>query len=148
MLLDLKQIYDNVGEKKDFVCEVSANAFPVVGGRNFSDGAEIEGSVFNRAGIVTLKEKVHTVITTQCDRCLRSVRCDLGFDFEHILVRSLNGEDNDEYIVTNGDVLDTDALAVSDIILCMPTKILCREDCKGLCQKCGADLNEGSCGCE
>jgi uncharacterized protein len=34
-----------------------------------------------------------------------------------------------------------------ELILDMPIKLLCREDCKGLCSKCGADLNEGACGC-
>lgn len=86
-------------------------------------------------------------ISAECDRCLSSFERSYSFDFEHVLVKSLNS-DNDEYIVTDGDDLDVDELAVNDVLLQMPTKLLCKEDCKGLCPKCGADLNISECGCE
>ena len=52
----------------------------------------------------------------------------LGFDFEHTVVRSLNG-DNDEYVVTESDKLDMDELALTDCLLQLPSKMLCKEDC-------------------
>ena len=47
-----------------------------------------------------------------------------------------------------GDSIDLDELVREQILLALPTRHLCREDCKGLCQKCGADLNAGDCSCE
>ena len=47
-----------------------------------------------------------------------------------------------------GYSIDTDALLRNEISLNWPVKILCREDCKGLCPVCGRNLNEGDCGCD
>ena len=65
----------------------------------------------------------------------------------HVLVTSLNNEENDELILVENDRLDLKELVLSDLLLNLPMKHLCREDCKGLCPKCGANLNEGECGC-
>ena len=86
-------------------------------------------------------------LLADCDKCLLQFERDYSFDFGHILVRSLSNEDNDDYIVTEGDELALDELVVSDILLQLPMKMLCREDCKGLCMHCGTDLNVGSCDC-
>jgi uncharacterized protein len=47
-----------------------------------------------------------------------------------------------------GELLDVDRWAQDALLLAMPIKVLCREDCAGLCPTCGADLNAGDCGCE
>ena len=47
----------------------------------------------------------------------------------------------------NPDLIDLDELVMSDLLLTLPMKHLCREDCKGLCAQCGKNLNEGDCGC-
>lgn len=57
-------------------------------------------------------------------------------------------EDNDDYILVDESFkLDLDELLRSDILLELPYKYLCREDCKGLCPSCGKNLNEGPCSC-
>lgn len=66
-------------------------------------------------------------------------------NFEHILVHELAGEDEEEFIVCGDYTLDLDELVAMDILLELPTRILCREDCKGLCPKCGTNLNESTC---
>ena len=58
-----------------------------------------------------------------------------------------NEEDNGDFIVLSGNLLDLDDLATSDILLELPSVVYCREDCKGLCPKCGTTLNEKDCGC-
>ncbi len=68
-------------------------------------------------------------------------------EFSHILVLSLNREDNDELIVIPDGQLDLAELAGADILLELPTSMVCDEGCKGLCPECGANLNEGDCGC-
>lgn len=67
-------------------------------------------------------------------------------DFSHILVRSTS-IDSDEYVVCPNDTLDVNELAIQDLLLTLPTKTLCREDCKGLCLKCGKNLNDEECIC-
>ena len=67
---------------------------------------------------------------------------------QHVLVTSLNREENDELILVEDMRLDLSELAESDIILALPSKFLCRNDCRGLCPRCGKDLNDGDCGCD
>ena len=63
------------------------------------------------------------------------------------MVLSVN-RDNDEYIVAQDAQLDVDEVALTDLLLQLPTKLLCREDCKGLCMHCGCNLNTSSCDCQ
>lgn len=147
MVLDLRQVYENVGEKLEFSYELSADAVPEVGGRRLPDGAKVSGTVQNRAGIVSMKSEVSFAVESPCDRCLKDVRREMSFSSQHILVRTLSNTDRDDYIVTDGDRFETDELFVPDILLHIPAKILCSDGCKGLCPVCGADLNDGDCGC-
>ena len=48
----------------------------------------------------------------------------------------------------NGDSFELDEIIREQLILNMDMTVLCREDCKGLCPKCGRNLNEGDCGCD
>ena len=54
----------------------------------------------------------------------------------------------DDYIVLPDLVLDLDALAEEDVVLNLPSKVLCKDDCKGLCPQCGKNLNDGPCDCK
>ena len=80
-----------------------------------------------------------------CDRC--------GTEFDSVKVQELkaylsDGESDDpEAFVLDGDKLDLDETLSTLFVLDMETKFLCTEDCKGLCSKCGANLNHGPCGC-
>lgn len=71
----------------------------------------------------------------------------MSFQFEHTLVVSLSGSSSDDYVETPDYKLDLDELATADILLELPSKHLCKPDCKGLCPDCGADLNETACDC-
>ena len=57
-------------------------------------------------------------------------------------------EDAEQMVFMEGYQLNVDDLIYSDIVLNWPMKILCREDCKGICRICGKDLNSGTCGCD
>ena len=83
-----------------------------------------------------------------CDRCLAESRRAYDRAFVHGLARTLFDEENDDYIVVEDGILDLDGLVMEDITLEMPMQMLCKEDCKGLCPQCGADLNKGDCGCK
>ncbi|MGN0665945.1 MAG: YceD family protein [Huintestinicola sp.] len=146
MVINLKQLYEIVGEKQDIDCSISDERLSEINGYSFIGPVSLKGVVRNRAGIVTLEYKLSFVIDADCDRCLSRFERSFEFEYEHVLVRFLNS-DNDEYVVTENDKLELDELAVNDMLLQMPTKLLCKEDCKGLCPKCGADLNVSDCGC-
>ena len=70
--------------------------------------------------------------------------------FTHPLVQELVDETNDDYIETPDFTLELDEVVRTDLILAYPQKFFCSrgENCRGLCPKCGKNLNEGDCGCD
>ena len=148
MVISLKHLYDIVGERVELDYSVEDSKLNEIKGYGFSHPITIKGAIVNRAGVVTLKYSAAFTLHACCDRCLTEFDREYGFDFEHILVRSLNnGSDDDEYVITESDKLDMDELAVTDCLLQLPSKLLCREDCLGLCPVCGTDLNKNECNC-
>ena len=101
-------------------------------------------------GEVLLQGEVSLVCEIPCGRCLKPVRVPLELKLEESLKESMIGtpEAADEMSFVAGYELDTDALVGNEILIHWPMKVLCHEDCKGICTVCGKDLNEGDCGCD
>ena len=108
---------------------------------------EVEGEAVSAGGVVMLKAEVRYRFEAPCDRCLAPIVRDGCFRAEHILVTSAEDSDNDAFIVLENFQLNLDELVEDDLWLELPSKRLCREDCRGLCPHCGQDLNRGTCGC-
>lgn len=91
-------------------------------------------------------------VVIPCDRCLEDVETELSLHIEKE-VKVLSGEENgteepEETEILLGSDLDVDDLVRSEILMNWPMKTLCREDCKGICKKCGKNLNLDSCDCD
>ena len=86
-----------------------------------------------------------------CSRCLEEVPTDIHFSIdkdiklEDSVVHDEDVEDNDYLIGFN---LDIDRLIYGEILVNWPMKVLCRDDCKGICKVCGMNLNKGNCDCQ
>ncbi len=148
MKVDLSKLFDNQGETQEFSAALDLGDVRRWGSGLFHQPVRIAGIARNRAEIVDVGYTVDFVLETVCDRCLTPLTRPGHQEFSHTVVLSLNREDNDEYIVIPDGKLDLAELATSDILLELPTSILCGDDCRGLCPKCGANLNEGECGCD
>lgn len=91
-------------------------------------------------------------IAIPCDRCLQEV--DTVFELDFLKNIDLDEshkermEELDEMNYIDGYHLDVDKLLYNEILIGWPMKILCYEDCKGICNVCGQNLNEGTCNCE
>ncbi|MCQ2537140.1 MAG: DUF177 domain-containing protein [Lachnospiraceae bacterium] len=114
---------------------------------------DISLSVKNNGGKkIAIKLAGRFVFNVPCGRCLVPQRVEVPVDFENEIDMSLSNEerasqlDETEYI--NGYDLLVDRLVYEEILLGFPMKVLCDEDCKGLCKVCGANLNLGECGCD
>ncbi len=146
MILQMKRLFDNVGESEDIEFSVSQDELdrfaPDI---TLASPISVSGKAYNRAGVVMLDYKINAVLAHTCDRCLKDFEREYSYDISHVCVNEES--DNDEYLVCNNCRLEVTDAAVTDLLIQLPTKILCREDCKGLCQFCGADLNLGGCGC-
>ncbi len=96
---------------------------------------------------VVLKFETEVVLGIPCSRCLEeipypvSIKVMEEIDFGHM-------EEEEEFPYLEDKVLDLDMLIFDEIVPKLPTRVLCREDCKGLCPVCGTNLNEKECGCD
>ncbi len=146
MKINLRQVFDIVGDSKDFDYEISADELEHIKGVNFSSNPRIKGRAYNRAGVVYLYYTASFSLSLECDRCLKRFEKNHQFDFSHIVVRRISGN-NDDYIVAENESIELNDIAVTDILPELPSKNLCKDDCKGLCMVCGCDLNESVCNC-
>ncbi len=109
------------------------------------------GEIVNNAGYIRLSLTLSAPYTAPCARCLANVNGDFALTVKRTVVTPQMAEDMDErdddFVVTEDGFLDADALLAELFELNFPSKILCREDCCGLCPRCGADLNAASCSC-
>ena len=113
----------------------------------FADSVKASGCFYNRADVVHMDYSVKFTLNIVCDRCLKELQREYSYDFQHIVVNSVN-KDIDDYIISENYRVDVNEIALSDLLLELPTKLLCRDDCMGLCSKCGCDLNESECNCQ
>lgn len=146
MVLQLKQLFDIKGDTKSFDYVISLESLKQYESYPFISPIAINGTLVNRAGVVVLDYSVKFTMKLNCDRCLSEFDREYSYTFHHLLVRSTN-HDDDQYIECPESTLDLDELAISDILLQLPSKILCSEDCKGLCFKCGNNKNVSDCSC-
>ena len=111
---------------------------------------QIDANFTCTGGVLDLTADVKAQIVTSCARCLKEITFPLTFDFSETLV--LSGQDvsadADSVIFFEGREIDVGEIAINNLMLSMSTKYLCKDDCLGLCPKCGKDLNEGDCGCD
>lgn len=147
MMIELKQLFEVEGDSIPIDRFLDLSDVKLGVANPFTEPVHLCGRLSHRAGIVSLSYTASATLHAACDRCLAPVDTPVVFRFEHTLVKQVNDDSNDELIVVPDLKLDLDELASSDIILELPSKVLCKEDCKGLCPTCGANLNEQICGC-
>jgi uncharacterized protein len=91
------------------------------------------------------------VVSIPCARCLDETSVELSFDIERQLDMKMSEADRlkdlDESAYLTGTDLDVDSLVYLEVLMRWPVRVLCREDCAGLCSRCGKRLNEGPCDC-
>ena len=112
----------------------------------FVEPVKIEGTLKNENSIFVLEAKGSTAVMMRCDRCLAPVRKELCFEIKERFAHT--GREDEETETFSGDQIDLADFVKRGIIGVLPMKVLCKEDCRGLCPVCGKDLNQGDCGCE
>ena len=116
---------------------------------DFAEPIIVTGFVKNMAGYMVLSADVRVCYETMCARCLEPVSNVLEISFEKDIASSEDvSSENDDYIMIEDKKLDLLPTVEEEIMLEMPSRTLCKEDCRGLCQKCGKNLNEGDCDCD
>jgi len=115
-----------------------------------------KGMIRPVAGRYLLSGRLSTVIRLTCDRCLAHYTSDITQDvLVHFVVRKtheqllevIESKDADDLDDIIDDRIDLVGVLREQIVLQIPMKALCSESCRGLCSRCGANLNEAECGC-
>lgn len=152
MLLNLTELFAcqrGHKEKKEIVPELKV----------FADGTESFqilrktpiSFVFTNLGKgkVRVEGEAEVVLGMQCSRCLKDVEQEIELSFAvDVVSPEVPLEEADDQTFMEGYQLNVESLFSNEILMSLPTKVLCRPDCKGICRVCGKDLNLGECGCD
>ena len=108
------------------------------------------GTVRNTADVLMMKGTITTRLHGVCDRCATDFTKDVELPIDVVLVEEFTNEDSeDEWVFPlEADQADLDEIVRTVFVLNMDSKLLCQPDCKGLCCRCGKNLNDGPCGCQ
>lgn len=148
MLFDLKEVFLSEGSSASEEYDLDLSKLELDGCFPFISPVKVKAKAENITGVVSLTLETEFDYNRPCDRCFTDVLSHISYVFRHKLIESLEEEFNDDYIETPNAIVDLDELVTSDIILELPHKYLCKEDCQGLCKICGKNLNTGDCGCD
>lgn len=145
------------GGKSDFAHVYNPDDLNPIDERvKLSAPAEVNGKVRLAGNEVFVKGHVDTRAQVECDRCLKPVETPVSADFELEYITGSEYETSSAAELTeaemsvsvfDGDAIDVDEIVKEQILLAVPTRLLCREECKGICPQCGTDLNTGECDC-
>lgn len=147
MFLQLKPLFIGELDSLPVDCTLDYSELEFQNNRPFPQPVRVHGKVQVSADIVTLRAVADMVYHSRCDRCLAEIERPMTVPIEHVLVTSLTQEDDAELVLVDNFQLPLDDLVREDLIFHLPSKNLCRQDCRGLCPTCGKDLNQGLCGC-
>ncbi len=142
MLIDVNNL--TAGEELAYNCEQTLN-IPVETGVAPAD-VKVWGSVSTVKDGYLVKGQIKAVLSLNCDLCLDAFTKELNLDMEEVFSNKENSDD--EFWDFSDKTIDLKPAVIADILLNMPMKAVCSDDCKGLCPKCGHNLNEGDCGCD
>ena len=150
MLLGLSKIIDCPGACLPF--SVSMDLSDLCYGVSYpvTEPVVASGTVRNTAGVLMMDGELTTTIHGLCDRCASPFDREIRFPIHAVLVTELADEENeDEWVFPlEGDSADLDDIVRTVFVLNLDSKLLCKEDCRGLCPRCGKNLNDGPCNCQ
>ncbi len=148
MLLDVKRIVNTPGGRIPFEFSEDFSDVDFGGVCPAVRPVLVVGQVRNIAGMLRLELALDTTLAAVCDRCGEVFDKPFHLDCEYLLATELEDEENDEILLLEDGTVDLGELSREVFILNMPTKLLCREDCRGLCPSCGVNLNYEVCRCK
>jgi uncharacterized protein len=156
MRVDVAELKLEAGSHKTVPVEVALE--PVeIGGQSvqFDRPFKGEAEIWNAGDRLLVRATLSGEAQLACNRCLTDFSLPLETSFEEEFIEGQPGQDKEEDEAESlravnyytGDAIDLSETLRDNVLLELPMKALCREDCAGLCPTCGTNLNEGSCSC-
>ena len=147
MIIDLKKIFVNEDSSLPIEYALDLSSVEYQGEFPLKKPVTINGTVTNKASLVRLEASVTFEYEAGCDRCGVPVARTHTVTVDKSLAPSIEGEESETIILVPDMKFDLDEFLYSEVIVSLPMKHLCKDDCKGICYKCGKNLNEGKCDC-
>lgn len=149
MLLRLSKIIETPDSSVPFETTLDLHELRFGVGFPVSEPVFAKGAVRNTAGVLLLEGEMKTVLHGTCDRCCAEFVRPLQIPLHAVLTTELEDEDEaDEWtFLLENDCADLDEILTTAFVLNMDSKLLCKPGCKGLCFRCGKNLNDGDCDC-
>ena len=148
MSLDVSRALKNLGQIFPFESSIELEEMEVLSDPVHFVDVKTEGEYLcagdNR---ISLNAEVQATADTRCSRCLEPVSIPVKAEMDVVFDRQPDPEDPDLYSFEASTLELTDAVRDA-LLLELPMRILCAEDCKGLCPVCGINLNKGTCTCQ
>ena len=150
MLLSLAKNLDTPGARLPYQGSVELRDLTFCATNPVQEPVGAEGSIRNTAGVLVMTGTIRTNLHSVCDRCAAQYEQRVEYDVDVVLVQELSQEEDEDPRVfeLDGDNADLDEIISTVFVLSMDSKFLCRDDCKGLCCRCGKNLNQGPCSCQ
>ena len=147
-MIDVKHLFDTIGSVKELDLWYDFSDYELDLSKPFVNPVNVVGKISNKAGVTYLNIVAKFTTVFQCDRCLKDFEQDFSLNGDYVLKEEeIPDMDEDRYIVCEKGVLNLKEAVLFMILLNMPSKHLCNENCKGLCYSCGANLNDEPCEC-
>ncbi|MBS5523665.1 MAG: DUF177 domain-containing protein [Clostridiales bacterium] len=154
MIINISEILSTARKSESYSVPIETEAF-VMGGESypFQSKEPVALTITNMGNKeISIVGHIGVVLCIPCARCLEDVPTSFSLDIDKTIDLKESDEDRindlDETCYINHSSLDVDRLVSNEILIHFPMKTLCREDCKGICFKCGQNLNLGECGCD
>ena len=153
MLINLSEVFLSEGKQMTTTAELEMAEFKTrMGAFPITEKSPVSFT-FTNNGVhkVNVKGFVNLCFATECDRCLIKVPTKLNIEFDREVTSpeyTADDRDDDDQTFMEGYQLDVEAFVNNEILTNWPLKILCKEECKGVCPVCGQNLNIKDCGCD
>ncbi len=154
MQIHLSEILSQEGKRVEKEIEFGQENFEISGqAYNIVKREPVKLTISNKGNQeLLISAKMDLAVAIPCGRCLKDVITEFCLDFSREVDMKVSKEEECEQMDENnyiaGYELDVDALIADEIVLQWPMKVLCKEDCKGICPVCGKNLNEQECDCD
>ena len=147
MIIDLKKVFVNDGLVLPLEYELDMSDVEFSGLFPLKKPVKLKGTVSNKASLVGFEAEISYEYDAPCDRCGVDTKIQHTVKIEKSLASSIEGEESDTIITVPDMKFNLDEFIYSETVMSLPMKHLCNEDCKGICSKCGKNLNDGKCDC-
>ncbi|MEC9489820.1 MAG: DUF177 domain-containing protein [Halanaerobiales bacterium] len=139
MFINLSNLKE-IGSRKQVSLELEFHDLEFVNREiEIKDPIKLELGIFNTKDSFVVEGKLEANLILSCSRCLQKYSSSVELDISEDVLKSEMEDEEELYL---------DEIIMDNIILSLPMKPLCSDDCKGICPECGQDLNEGECECE